>query len=143
MLNRPSRPFRPPDRNQNPSLVKLLTFDDLRAARKRARLTIPQAARLTGYAARTLERMEAARVRPSRVLFLLYRALGDGLADPEFHGWTVRDGALWSPAGVRFEPREIEALPWLWAIRSTILTRDREKETLANVWPMVSAKLQG
>jgi len=119
-----------------------ISSDDLRAARKRARLTIPQAARLTGYAARTLERMEADRVRPSRVLFLLYRGLGDGLADPAFGGWTVRDGALWSPAGVRFEPREIESLPWLWAIRSAILKHDREREKLAHVVPMISARMR-
>jgi len=119
-----------------------ISSDDLRAARKRARLTIPQAARLTGYAARTLVRMEADKVRPSRVLFLLYRALGDGLADPEFNGWTVRDGALWSPTGVRFEPGEIEALPWLWAIRSAILTRDRKQAEIKNIVPIYTARLK-
>lgn len=84
---------------------------DFRHTRLAARLTVDQAAALLFVSSRTVRYWEAGRARIPYAAFKLLKVLrGHGLPGEAWAGWTVTQEALWSPAGHRFLPGELE---WL------------------------------
>jgi len=58
--------------------------------------------------------------------------------DPSWVGWRVQQGTLWTNTGLAVTAGEINALPWLWAIRAEVMRKERS----TIVRPMVGATLR-
>ncbi len=96
-----------PRRVRKPSQRRDLgTGEDFKLYRQIAQLTVREAATWLGVAIRTVEHWEAVGTR--RVPYAAFRLMrircGYELPDPQWDGWQVRGGKLWSPAEQSFDP---------------------------------------
>lgn len=101
--------------------------EDLKNARRSARLTQDEAAKLCGLHRTSYQRQERGESRVNVAAFRLLLMRAGWLPDP-FDGWSIGQGALWSPEDVRYEPGEIRALPYLHALIAELKRKLREYE---------------
>ncbi|MEW8131490.1 MAG: helix-turn-helix domain-containing protein [Candidatus Thiodiazotropha endolucinida] len=105
-------------------------------ARENARLTLETAAELCGCHRTTYTRMESGSSKVNVACFRLLMMAAGWLPAP-FEGWSIGQGKLWSPEDVSFEPGEIKAIPYLYAIIA-----DYERELgIPNRAPAVAANV--
>ncbi len=87
------------------------TAEDLKNARRFARLSQEDAAIMCGLHRTNYQRQERGISRVNVAAFRLLLMLGGWLPEP-FDGWRIFRGALHSPEGYHFEPGELYALPF-------------------------------
>lgn len=107
-----------------------ITPDDLYNARRRARLTIDQAADLAGVTRRTYQRQEHGHSRIHPAIYRLFMARCGFMPDPAWRGWFIGQGKIWTPENWGIEPGELRALPYRYALIAELerQVRDRDKE---------------
>ncbi|MEW8071929.1 MAG: helix-turn-helix domain-containing protein [Candidatus Thiodiazotropha sp.] len=116
--------------------TRMPTKEMLVDARKNARLSKETAADLCGCNRSTYTRMESGSSRVNVACFRLIMMMAGWLPTP-FEGWSIGQGKLWSPEDVSFEPGEIKAIPYLYAIIA-----DYERELgIPNRQPAVAANV--
>jgi len=116
-----------------------LEAGDLNDLRHLARLSIEDAAHLAGVTVRTFQRWEREHRAP-RAVFTLFYVLTGHLPDPAWEGWRFAKGQLWTPGGQGYQPGEVQALPYLYALLHASESRELVQETteaqqLTNVIP--------
>lgn len=90
--------------------------EDFRRARYLGAFSRTQAAQLLGVSIRTVNNWENGRVRVSWAAYKLLRlwALYEP-PHPDWAGWCIREGVLWSPDGRAFRPGDLYHLRWVFA----------------------------
>lgn len=92
---------------------KVVSPEQFKEARLVAGLSISQAAKALGVTRKTVQNWETAKTRTPRAYFDLIRhRSGYALPDPDWQGWTIHSGVLWSPANRAFRPNELAEL-WI------------------------------
>lgn len=105
-------------------------------ARRNAKLTPDTAADICGCHRTTYSRMESGSSKVNVSCFRLIMMVAGWLPAP-FEGWSIGQGKLWTPEDVSFEPGEIRAIPYLYAIIA-----DYERELgIPNRQPAVAANV--
>jgi len=88
---------------------------DLFDARRSARLSLSEAATLTGRHVRTLQRQESGISPVDIAIYRLYLARAGWMIDSEWSGWSFGQGCLWSPEAISYTPGDLRQLPFLLA----------------------------
>ena len=85
----------------------------LHTARLTAGLDFAEAARLCGVDETYYRKMEAGKVKMRLSIYRLMLCRAGYLIDPNWEGWAIRQGRIWSPDGTGLTPGDVLSINWL------------------------------
>lgn len=124
-------------RNKKKS-AKYIDPESFYIARRRAGLTMVQAAEMLDVTTRTLRNWESGTTRLPYMAMRLMRVMGGyELVGKKWDGWSFWRGALWTPEGRRFEEHELRYVSTYIALARTFLKAKAQTSTTIEASPFV------
>ncbi len=89
------------------------TTSDLIHARQIAGFTRAKAADLCGLHRTSYTRQEKGQTRINLAAYRLLLVCGGWMIEPDWHGWRVCNGKIWSPENIGHTPGDFRSIHWL------------------------------